>query len=285
MDRTRALVAIALATIAAAVSPAGAQSLQLSYEHEFGAYGYRFENPSTFDTAQLVAHFFEQKYDTNNDWLVGRVVYGQTWRATTEAAIARDATRSATDFDTFFDPTGDVITSGTSGDATLRSWRVRQTIGVRTWRPASAGQYWYGGYSFRRDRAEFGPGNKSVTHTSPPSTEYSIVTTRETTDSDVHEILVGVADEAGAGRWTVAWNVDAVPATFARLTVLLPDKYPGQPLRFMATSVGADAELRLRRRTGPLSVEFRIRAGGARSYRHASEFSRHAIVAGVGVSW
>ena len=276
MDRTRALVAIALAAIAAAVSPAGAQSLQLSYEHEIGAYRYRFENPSTFDTAQLVPHFFEQKYDTSNDWLVGRVAYGRTLRATTEGAIARDATRSATDFDTFFDPSGDVITSGTSGDARLRSWRVRQTIG--------AGRV-HAGYSFRRDRADFGPGNKSVTHTSPPSAQYSIVTTRETTDSDVHEILVGVADDAGAGRWKFAWKVDAMPATFARLTVLLPDKYPGQPLRFMATGVGADAELALRRRTGPLSVEFRVRAGGTRSYRRTSEFSRHAIVAGAGVSW
>src|SRR4051794_2300801 len=98
--------------LAAVAAPAATQSLQVTYEHEFGAYRYRFENPSTFDTPQLVPHFFEQKYDTNNDWLVGRASYGTRLRATSEAAIARSAMRSATDFDTFFDPSGDVITSG-----------------------------------------------------------------------------------------------------------------------------------------------------------------------------
>jgi hypothetical protein len=82
--------------LAAIAAPAAAQTVQVRYEHEFGAYRYRFENPSSFDTPQLVPHFFEQKYDTNKDWLVGRVAYGQTLHATTEAAIARDAERSAT---------------------------------------------------------------------------------------------------------------------------------------------------------------------------------------------
>jgi hypothetical protein len=76
-----------------------------------------------------------------------------------------------------------------------------------------------------------------------------------------------------------------VPATFARLTVLLPDKYPGQPLRFLASGFGGHAELAVRRRAGAVSLEGRVRISGTRSYHHVSEFSRHAIVLGAGVSW
>ena len=47
-----------------------------------------------------------------------------------EFAVTRRRVTRGDDYDTFFQPTGDVVVAGTTGDVAMRSWRARQTIGL-----------------------------------------------------------------------------------------------------------------------------------------------------------
>lgn len=164
-----------------------------SYERQLDRFAYRIENPSTFDTPLLVPHSFEPTYVADNHWLLGHVGYGgRRLRGRTQIGLAPAITTRGDDVDAFLQPGGDVVTSGTTGDVTLRSWRVDQRVDLTADSPVR----WYAAYGYRRDAARFHEGHKAVTHIQPPSAERSIVTTRETTTSDVHEIRIG-ADLVG----------------------------------------------------------------------------------------
>src|SRR5262245_64089340 len=49
--------------------------VQIGIEAQRDRFTYHFENPSSVDTPFLVPHFFEQTYNADNIWLVGRVNY------------------------------------------------------------------------------------------------------------------------------------------------------------------------------------------------------------------
>jgi hypothetical protein len=101
--------------------------IQIGVEAQRDRFTYHFENPSSADTPFLVPHFFEQTYKADNIWLVGRASYtaaGIRWDSFGGFAPGRDST--GTDFDTFFNPDGTVIVSGTTGGISIGSWRVSQ---------------------------------------------------------------------------------------------------------------------------------------------------------------
>ena len=86
-------------------------------------FAYRFENDSSFDTTELVPHFFRQSYVADNPWLTVRAAFPvgrQRWTAA--VAFTPETVTFGDDFDTFFQPDGDVVTSGTAGDVALRLW-------------------------------------------------------------------------------------------------------------------------------------------------------------------
>src|SRR5262245_43655640 len=113
---------------------------------------YRFDNPSSFNTQELVPHFFEQTYDTRNLWIGGRFTYA-LWGHTpeTRASVTPEATRSADDFDTFFQPDGNVVVAGTTGNASIRSWQVSQRLTAERVRGADVGVL----FTYRRDTARY----------------------------------------------------------------------------------------------------------------------------------
>ena len=199
-------------------------SLSAAVEPRRESLTYHFDNPSAFDTAAPVPHFFEQTYDTGNIWIAARLehrFFGG--RGAFEAGATPSASRRADDFDTFFQSDGNVIVTGTTGRAAIRSWRVEERIEMGTARAARYGL----AYAYRRDRAEFGVGDGITTTTRPPSTSRRVVTTRETTVSQLHAVMLFVTGSKRAGsRGAIDAVVDAAPVALARLTVDLPDKAP-----------------------------------------------------------
>jgi len=242
---------------------------------------YRFENPSSFGTVELVPHEFTQTYWADNQWVALRARFGPSGRVfQSEIAVSRRRATRGDDYDTFFQPTGDIAVAGTTGDVVMQSWRARQTIGLGR----SAGLDWNIGYDFRHDRSVFGPGLKTVRHTQPASLESSIIYTRETTTSAVYGLLIGVDRHWRTGSWSGAAGMEASPAMRARLTTLLPDKYPGQTIVFSALVASVDPSVTI---SYGKRWAASIAAGYFRtfSYKRSSQFGRQTVRGGVSIEY
>ena len=243
---------------------------------------YRFENESSFDTAAAVPHFFVQHHESTQPWLAGRVRYplGSAMGATM-AGYAPERLAFASDVDTFLQPDGDVVTSGTSGRARLRAFAIDQSVGmgrVRGWTIGLRGRY-------TNRRADFLPADRVVTHSQPPSEVREFVTSREITTS--HEIRVGI-DAAASGDVGGGWRLEgggvAWPAVRGRLVTELPDKYPGAGIVFEAAGFGGEARLAFVRRIGSASLALNAHVGGILPYRHAASLRQHMAGASVALA-
>jgi hypothetical protein len=111
-------VALALAAMQPAPAPPTPSTsedrpgIAVRLERRSGRFDYHVDNPSNFNPGPLVPHFFEQRYDTNNTWIFVKGQYRVAGAAAaTEVGIAPTLTTAGSDVDTFFEPSGDVITS------------------------------------------------------------------------------------------------------------------------------------------------------------------------------
>jgi hypothetical protein len=284
-----------IACSAAAVAPGEAQttaspasspslsdaSVSVGYDVHRDHVRYEFENPSSFDTPFLVPHKFVQTYIANNQWVVATARYpflGDMWE--TELGLTPTRTTFASDLDTFFNPDGDVIVAGTAGDVSMHALRFAQWSEGRLWGvPVRAG------YVYRRDVADFHPADRLVTHSKPPSTSRTPINTHETTISQVHEGLIGVWREAAVARWLIIGGVDVSPLTTAQLTTILPEKYPGQDIRFRAKVAALAGRLQIIWQRGKWPIAVTANYGRTWSYRSSSQYSRDALQAGVRVGF
>ena len=194
---------------------------------------YHFDHPSSIDTPDLVPHFFEQHYRLDNLWITGAAAYnaGLPWE--TSAGFTPTQTALATDYDTFFNPGGVVWVAGTTGDARLRSWRFGQEARLKRVGALSVSA----GYRLRVDDADFLEGDKTIVRNGVLVSQET-VTTREFTSAQRHEIFVGArVDHAVSPRWRISAGGDLAPATINRLSVELPDKYPGITLVYRTTTL------------------------------------------------
>jgi hypothetical protein len=261
-----------LAAACLAPLPAAAQSVSIGIEAAYDRFTYHFENPSSFDTSQAVPHFFEQSYVADNLWLVGTLRYtaGIPWE--TSGGATPERTLPASDFDTFFDPDGTVIVSGTSGDAEIRSFRVSQ----RAMLGRAGGVDFSAGYAFRYDRANFLVGHKVVIRNGDVIQAFD-VTTPERTSSIIQEFFFG----AQAGRpigsaWRITIGGEASPTTTGRLAIELPEKYPGATLVFGANALTAAGRLAFSRNAGrPIEVSFEALRGWG--YSSDNSLSRRRV--------
>ena len=239
---------------------------------------YHFDNPSSIDTPFLVPHFFEQTYKADNVWLIGRVRYtvgGRRWETFGSVTPGRESTGD--DYDTFFDPDGTTIVSGTTGGISIASWRIGQLAELVRRGSASL----FTGYRLRADRSDFHLGHKTVRRNAI-LVEATDVTTREMTSSQLHEILTGFSFAAPLGRsWELAIDAEAAPIAVGRLLVQLPDKYPGQDLVFLAKVATASGRITLTRRSDTWGFAFVIDAGRTWSYQSTAALRRP--IAGLGV--
>lgn len=224
---------------------------------------YRFDNPSSFNTAELVPHSFEQTYDTRNVWVGGRLTYPLFGRAAeTRVAVTPQATRHADDFDTFFQPDGNVIVAGTTGNASIRSWQIAERIAADRLRGLDVGVI----LGYRRDTARYHEGIGIVTTTRPPTSERRSVTTREFVTSQLFE--AGVFGERSGSKFS--GSVDVIAVGVGRLAVQLPDKYPGRTIVATGRYSSAIAEASYARRVGPAFARVGLRAGASLPWRRSS---------------
>ena len=255
------LIACLGALVIAQAHPAWTASVFLEPARE--SLRYRFDNPSSFDTEPLVPHYFEQTYDTDNVWLGGRIAYPLFRRtAETRLAVTPQATRRADDFDTFFQPDGNVVVSGTTGNASLRSWQIMQRMTADRLRGADVGVT----LTYRRDTARYHEGIGIVTTTRPPSETRRLVTTREFVTSHLFE-----AGAFGARSWaSLSAAMDVVAVGVGRLAIELPDKYPGRTVVASGRYSSATVEGAYTRRIGPTVARAGIRARASVPWRRSS---------------
>ena len=101
---------------------------------------------------------------------------------------------------------------------------------------------------------------------------------QETTISQVHEFAFGVMKRAPLGSaWTLVAGADASPVTVARLTTILPLKYPGLELLFQAKVLALTGRVELVWRQWRWPVVFMLNHGRTWSYRSSGQFSRDTL--------
>lgn len=253
-------------------------AIRVTVAPEISRYAYHFNNDSTFDTGPLVPHFFEQKYDASAIWTFVAARYRlANAPATTTVGLTPSFERSGSDVDTFFQTSGDVVTSGTRGDVNLGSFSIEQRFELSRWHGWRLGVV----LAFNRSRAGFLPSDRIVTHTTPASETREPVPGHETTWSSVLASGVSIARDGTLGHgWRVDISGDLRPLTRARLNVSLPDKYPGQDIFGSALALGANARVSFSRPVGRLVADIAISGEGATGYRPTADY--HAK--GVGLS-
>jgi hypothetical protein len=255
-------------------TPPNRWSVAVTSELSRESWTFRFENPSQYDTIELVPHFFEQTYDTANVWFGARLTHPASGgRGELAFAFTPQRTRRADDFDTFFQPDGNIVVTGTTGGASVRSLRISERLPVARWRATAIAFE----YSYRRHRARFHDGDGITTTTLPPTVTHRLVTSRETTVSELHEL-----------KWSMAWMratrsgqfeaaIDAAPIGLGRLTVDLPDKYPGRLLVFRAHVAGVDGRVSYTFVRPHLSWRVGLRAGKTVSWRSVSRLDARSV--------
>lgn len=248
-----------------------APSASLSRER----FTFHIENPSRFDTPDNVPHFFEQTYDADNVWIGARMIHplGRA-RGALEIALTPQRTRRADDFDTFFQPDGNIVVTGTTGGASVRSWRLSERLPVARRKTMTVDVE----YAYRRHRARFHDGDGITTTTSPPSTSHRLVTTRETVVSELHEM--NVLAEASGSRRRHRWDVmfGGAPVGLARLAVDLPDKYPGRTLVYYVNLSSLQAGIGYTRRFPAIDARVGFDAARTFSWRHSSSLTSRTLM-------
>jgi hypothetical protein len=258
-----------------AESPLGRPGISVRVEARAERFTFHVENPSNFEPGPLVPHVFEQVYDSDNTWIIvtGHYrVFGGA--ASTELGLTPRVTRSGSDVDTFFQPSGEVITSGTRGEVRLRSLSILQRIEMSRWRAWTVGVT----VGYRRSEMDFLPSDRIVTRSAPPSETREPVGGDETTWSHVVESGVTAAAPWGLGAgWRLLADVEALPLTRARLTISLPLKYPGELIRQDTFSFGARGRLAVERHAARVSLGAALTLGGAWGYRSRAEYQQRHL--------
>lgn len=242
---------------------------------------YHIENPSSYSGPDLVPHFFEQTYNTDNLWLGARLVHpfgGE--RGQFEFALTPQRTRRADDFDTFFLPDGNVVVTGTTGGASVRSWRVAERFRMARARGVNVDFE----YSYRHHRARYHDGDGITTTTQPPSVTHRLVTTRETTTSGLHEPAVVANATRPLGRGRLEIDAAVAPASLARLTVDLPDKYPGRLLVFYSAVTVLRGGVAFVQPVKGVSMRVAVRAGRTVSWRDHSQLDARTVTVSLDIN-
>ena len=277
---TKALLAVLIIALAATTTLAQVKvGTELTRERTT----YHFDAPSSYDTSELVPHFFEQRYVLDNVWLELTATYraGADWKTSVGLTPVRQAL--ATDFDTFYNPGGIVWVAGTTGDARVHSLRVEQEVELGRAR----GLRLSAGYRMQMDRADFLDGDKTDTRNGVLVSR-QVVTTREYTSAQSHQMFVRAAHTTAISpQWQVRLSGDASPAAIYRLAIQLPDKYPGQTLVYSTANLVTTGRVDLARTRSDWLIAVHSRVGRAWRYSATQRASRDVMSLGVSVgrSW
>jgi hypothetical protein len=258
------------------------KEIKFGYEARHDRFRFNFHNPSSFNTTALVPHEFVQTYTADNHWGVVKASYlllRIPWAS--ELGMTPQRTNYGDDYDTFYQPSGDVVISGTTGNVSTRGIRFTQ----RGWLWQLKGFSLGAGYQYLRYQARFQFGNSFEIHTQPPSAILEKLPIQETTRSRMHDFDVAARrDWSLPHRGSFSAEVRYSPVVSAFLTTILPAKYPGEEINFFAASTGLSARLALRYLIRAASLEFFVDYSRSWSYSQ-SQFRRETLAFGVQVGW
>src|SRR5262249_51459712 len=141
------------------------------------------------------------------------------------------------------------------------------------------------GYRFRRDRSQFLPADRIITHSNPVSTARSPTFGHETTISQVHEIPIEVSRPYKvSSTWRIVPRAAVAPPILARLVTKLPDKYPERDIIFDAKAIGVEGEVEMARQRGwPIALS--LHYGQTWGYRAARQYHRDSLAVAVRVGF
>ena len=261
----------------------GFEEISVGYEARHDRLRFEFHNPVTSSGSTLIPHQFVQTYTTDNQWgtLRGRYLLFSI-PLETEFGATPSRTNYGDDYDTTFDPGGDVNVAGTFGNVSMRSYRFMQRAGLSK----PKGIVLSVAYEYRLDRSIFQFGNSFETHTQPPYSIYEKLPIQETTRSRFHRIELG-----GRREWSLSPHLRFVaeanlaPATLAFLSVILPAKYPGEELVFLAKAFGFSSRLALVIATRSFPIEFDTDYGRDWNYGSSNEVRREFFALGLRLGW
>jgi len=254
-------------------APPPAIVLTVAVAPRLDQYSFHFDNPSNIDPGPLVPHFFEQRYDALQVWVCSALEYrafGADARTDVEFAPAREADGS--DIDTFLPPDGGVITSGTRGRVRLWSLGLRQRFLLTEWRGWALGVT----IGYRRSAADFLPSDRIVTRSRPSSETREPVPGHENTAARTIDSGVTARRMTTVGGWSFVSTIDVLPLARARLSVELPDKYPGETIAGEVLGFSTRGSVRFEPAT---AARWGVEISGAlaHGYRQTQTFSGHAI--------
>ncbi len=261
----------------------GLDGISFGYEARHDRLRFEFHNPVSGGGSTLIPHRFVQTYTTDNHWGVVKgsyFLFGIPMKS--EFGFTPQRTSYGDDYDTTFEPDGDVTVGGTFGNVSMRSYRFAQSAQV-----AKAGGVAISAvYAYRLDRARFQFGNSFETHTNPPSSVYETLPIDETTKSRFHRIgVVGRREWKLSSHWRLATEADLSPATLAWLTVILPAKYPGEELVFLAKAVEISSGLCFLHASPRFPIEIYAGYGRDWAYDAARSVRREFLALGLRLDW
>jgi len=261
----------------------GFEGMSFGYEARHDRLRFEFHNPVTSSSSALIPHRFVQTYTTDNHWATLRARYflfGIPWE--TEFGATPSRTNYGDDYDTTFDPSGDVTVAGTFGNVSMRSYRLLQRAALSK----AKGIVFSAAYDYRLDRSRFQFGNSFETHTAPPSSIYEKLPIQETTKSRFHRIeLAAHRGWSLSPRCRLVAETNLAPATLAYLSVILPAKYPGEELVFLAKAFGFSSRLDLLFVTRSFPIELYADYGRDWSYSSSNQVRREFFALGLRVGW
>ena len=238
-------------------------------------FDYRVDNPSNFEPGPLVPHFFEQRYEADNLWILAKARYRLAGsRSSTEVGFAPAVTTAGSDVDTFLQPSGEVITSGTRGQVKLQRFSIQQWFEMATWGPVRVGLT----AAYRRSEMDFLPSDRIITRSAPPREMREPVGGDETTWS--HVFATGIAASAPVAlgsHWRLAIDGEAMPVTRARLNISLPLKYPNEIIRQDTFGFGARGRAGVERQFRRVTAGAAVSLGGAWGYRASADYGERLI--------
>ena len=231
---------------------------------------------------ELAPHEFVQTYTVDNQWGLIRGRYSLLGiDMESEAGITPQKTNHASDVDTFFQPDGNVVSSGTTGNASMLSYKFSQ----RAWLLDVKGTRIGGGYKYQRNRSDFQFGYSFETQTKPPSQIVERLPIPETTSARIHEFDVGFQH-----RWNLSHavrftgEVYVSPAAVRFLSTLLPVKYPGQDIVSSSVSYGVAPRIAVASQAGKVPLEISAHYGRYFTYGQ-SGFWRELLGFEVRFGW
>ena len=250
-------------------------ALGLRIEQRSERFDYHFDNPSNFEPGPLVPHSIDQRYESDNTWLLFSAGYRfLNAPAFTEIGFTPRITTPGSDIDTFYQPSGNVITSGTRGEVRLRSLSIQQRFDLASWRAWTFGVT----VAYRRSSMDYLPSDRIVTHSQPPSETREPVAGNETTWSHVVQSgFTAAVQLKRTDRWHAGAAFEAYPISRARLNVSLPDKYPGEIISGDTFGFGLHTRLTVERRWDVLTWGAGLKAARIWGYRDSSSYAEKQL--------